>query len=98
MTVKVLSNLSIMWNGDIRLQRLTELEKVSTEEMMTAAETTFETEIERIERWRSEELERAGYPAMDAAELAARHDVDLHRATELLAAGCPPDLALRILL
>lgn len=85
-------------NTDIRLRRFTELGKDTSEEMMTAAETTFETEIERIERWRSEELERAGYAANDAAELAARHDVDLHRATELLAAGCPPDLALRILL
>jgi hypothetical protein len=65
---------------------------------MTAAETTIESEIERIERWRAEELERAGYPPSDAVELAARHDVDLHRATELLAAGCSPDLALRILL
>jgi len=57
-----------------------------------------ETESERIERWRAHELERAGYDSDDAAELAARHDVDLHLAVELLERGCPPETALRILL
>jgi hypothetical protein len=56
------------------------------------------TEIERIERWRAEELERAGYELRAADRLAARHDVDLHTAIELLQRGCPADLALRILL
>jgi hypothetical protein len=56
------------------------------------------TEIERIERWRAEELERAGYELRAADRLAARHDVDLHTAIELLERGCPADLALRILL
>jgi len=57
-----------------------------------------ETEQQRIERWRAEILERAGYGAEEAAELAGRHDVDLHHATGLLEQGCPPDIALRILL
>jgi hypothetical protein len=56
-----------------------------------------ETESERIERWRAHELERAGYDAGAAAELASRHDVDLHLAVELLERGCPPETALRIL-
>jgi len=56
------------------------------------------TEIERIERWRAEELERAGYEPRAAGRLAVRHDVDLHSAIELLERGCPTDLALRILL
>ena len=56
------------------------------------------TEIERIERWRAEELERAGYEPRAAGRLAVRHDVDLHTAVELLERGCPADLALRILL
>ena len=56
------------------------------------------TEIERIERWRAEELERAGYEPRAAGRLAVRHDVDLHTAIELLERGCPTDLALRILL
>jgi hypothetical protein len=65
---------------------------------MTAAELHQETEIERIERWRREELERAGYPSDAAAALAARHDVDLHAAVGLLERGCPPETALQILL
>jgi hypothetical protein len=67
---------------------------------MSAAELDIqvETEAERIERWRAEELERAGYDRASAGELAARLDVDLHLAVELLERGCPSDTALRILL
>jgi hypothetical protein len=57
-----------------------------------------ETEAERIERWRQEELERAGYSPADAATIAARSDVDLHTAVRLLEQGCDVDLALKILL
>jgi hypothetical protein len=56
------------------------------------------SEIERIERWRHEELERAGYDPESALVLAASHDVDLHDAVELLRRGCSVDLALQILL
>jgi hypothetical protein len=69
------------------------------EEEMAAAELTHqETEQERIERWRAEELERAGYEASASSLLAARMDVDLHYAIDLLRNGCAPDLALQILL
>jgi hypothetical protein len=57
-----------------------------------------QSEIERIERWRAEELERAGYEPRAAGRLAVRHDVDLHFAVELLNRGCAAELALRILL
>ena len=66
---------------------------------MPAAELhTRETELEKIESWRTEMLERAGYPPEDAAELASRLDVDLHTAVGLLEQGCPAEVALRILL
>ena len=65
---------------------------------MTAVEEIVETELERVERWRAEELMRAGYDPRGRTELAARLDIDLHPATELLEHGCPPDLALQILL
>jgi hypothetical protein len=67
---------------------------------MTAAETrlALDTEVERIEQWRAEELERAGFPVRDAARLAARHDVDLHLAIDLISQGCPIPVALQILL
>jgi hypothetical protein len=57
-----------------------------------------QTEIERIERWRADELERAGFDPRAAGRLAVRHDVDLHRAIALLHSGCSPELALKILL
>jgi len=57
-----------------------------------------ETELERVEQWRAEELERGGYKPADAARLAASHEVDLHAAVALLKNGCPSELALEILL
>jgi hypothetical protein len=57
-----------------------------------------ETESERIERWRAEELERAGYEPRSAAKIAVRHDIDLHLAVDLLGRGCSAELALKILL
>ena len=65
---------------------------------MAAAETFLLDETEMIQAWRAEALERAGYSPAEAAEVAVRHDIDLHMATDLLARGCPADLALRILL
>lgn len=56
-----------------------------------------ETETERVERWRTSELIRVGFPGDDAVALAARFDVDLHEAIELVRRGCPPELAIRIL-
>jgi hypothetical protein len=64
----------------------------------TDYQTIIETESERIERWRAEELERAGYTPQSAAKIAVRSDIDLHFAVDLLERGCPPDLALKILL
>lgn len=60
-------------------------------------EEVVETELERVERWRTSELMRVGFPGDDAVALAARMDVDLHQAIELVQRGCPPDLAIRIL-
>ena len=65
---------------------------------MSVAETEIRDETVLVEAWRAEQLEMAGYGAAAAAELAARHDVDLHVATGLLADGCSPELALKILL
>ncbi len=67
---------------------------------MTTAEihVTLETELERVESWRAEELVRAGYTPTDAVALAARHDIDLHEVVELMALGCPYELAIEILI
>ena len=74
---------------------------------MTEEETTqmpateipiIEPEHQRVERWRAEALERAGYAPPVAAKLAARMDIDLHHAIDLIERGCPPETAVRILL
>jgi hypothetical protein len=64
---------------------------------MPATYDIVETETERVERWRTSELMRVGFPGDDAVALAARLDVDLHEAIELVQRGCPPQLAIRIL-
>ena len=66
--------------------------------MTTAADTETREETQLVEAWRAEQLEMAGYGAQAAAELAMRHDVDLHIAVELVGQGCPTELALKILL
>jgi hypothetical protein len=57
----------------------------------------IETEKSKVEGWRLHVLMEAGYP-MPLAERIAGSDADLHRAVELLAAGCTPETAAEILL
>jgi hypothetical protein len=68
---------------------------------MEDVEVTSESlgsEIEKVVCWRLEVLQAAGFPPEAAELLAAESSVDLHRTVDLLRRGCPPDLALRILL
>jgi hypothetical protein len=65
---------------------------------MAAAEVQDRTEMDRVEAWRLEELLRAGYPDSAASALAPRFDVDLHTAVSLLQQGCPPEIAVAILI
>jgi len=65
---------------------------------MSTTELNVRSELDEVESWRALELERAGYPPEGAAQLAARHDIDLHGAVELVERGCPPAVALQILL
>ena len=48
--------------------------------------------------WRFSQLAKSGYGTEDAMVLATHTDVDLHLASDLVARGCPPALALQILL
>ena len=66
--------------------------------MSTANVTESVLEVELVERWRLDSLERAGYDAESAAVLAASPEVDLHLAVSLLQRGCTVSLALQILL
>jgi hypothetical protein len=65
--------------------------------MPTADTTLQQSEQELVERWRAQELGRAGYPEDVAGELAMRSDVDLHAAIDLIRRGCTPELAAQIL-
>jgi hypothetical protein len=56
-----------------------------------------ETEKSKVEGWRLHVLMEAGYP-LPLAEKIAGSDADLHRAVEMLSAGCTPETAAEILL
>jgi hypothetical protein len=73
---------------------------VFARETMSTAHLTLppQIEIDDVERWRFDSLERAGYDREAATVIALSHDVDLHVAVGLLERGCPVDLALQILL
>jgi len=55
------------------------------------------SEREKVESWRLHVLIEAGYPLI-LAEKIAHSEADLHRAVELVIAGCTPETAAEILL
>jgi hypothetical protein len=55
-------------------------------------------EATAVLEWRFAQLAKSGYGIADAITLATDTQIDLHRASELVARGCPPSVALRILL
>lgn len=57
-----------------------------------------ETEADKVDGWRLHQLIEAGYAVDDAVKIAARHELDLHQAVELVGRGCNPELAAAILL
>jgi hypothetical protein len=67
---------------------------------MTVAELISQDggEATAVVEWRFSQLTKSGYRTEDAIALAMHTDVDLHYAADLVARGCPPALALRILL
>lgn len=50
-----------------------------------------------VRTWRELELLSAGYAPQYAELLAARPDIDLHRACDMRTRGCPDELAVDIL-
>lgn len=56
-----------------------------------------ERESPEVVSWRRNELVASGFPLPLAARLARAPDYDLHALIELAEAGCPPELAARIL-
>jgi hypothetical protein len=66
--------------------------------MTTAELRKTRVSDEEVVAWRVEQLQRAGSDQSSALILARRSHVDLHEAVDLLERGCPPKLALEILL
>jgi hypothetical protein len=58
---------------------------------------TTETERSKVESWRLHVLIEAGYP-LPLAERLAGSQADLHRAVDLVTAGCTAEVAAEILL
>lgn len=48
--------------------------------------------------WRQLELEQCGFPRSLAGDVARDERYDIHQLIELVQQGCPPELAVRILL
>lgn len=66
---------------------------------MTVAEAQIpQTGSADVIAWREEQLGVCGYGAYEATLLAYHVEVDLHQAIDLAGRGCPPELALQILL
>jgi hypothetical protein len=66
--------------------------------MTTAEFEILGVEPDEIIVWRTEQLERVGYPPPSAVLIATHFEVDLHTAVDLVRRGCPVQTALRILL
>jgi hypothetical protein len=66
--------------------------------MTTAELRKIRVSDEDVVAWRHEQLMRAGCDPSGAMILAKRSHVDLHEAVDLLERGCPPRVALEILL
>ena len=66
--------------------------------MSTTEYLSESVEEDAVVAWRFEALRRAGYSAGDAWVVAVEPAIDLRLAERLLAEGCPPATALRILL
>lgn len=64
---------------------------------MTQVAESDHSEKVKIESWRLHVLIQAGYP-LPLAERIAHSNADLHKAVDLVKAGCSPLLAAEILL
>lgn len=64
---------------------------------MDEAAPSEQSERAKVEAWRLHVLLERGYPVVLAETLAAS-EADLHQAVELVASGCAPEVAARILL
>ena len=67
------------------------------DEQVPETEVSLDREQRRLHDWRLQTLRGAGFSTLDA-EVLACSTADLHRACDLVKAGCAPATARRILL
>ncbi len=65
--------------------------------MSTQLHTDIPAVEPSVDEWRFQQLQQAGWPEQEALLLAARHEIDLHQACDLLRRGCEHELAWQIL-
>ena len=63
----------------------------------TSQAKSFDPSAVGVLAWRRRRLQRAGFDAQLAEQLASDRSFDLHAVLELIDRGCPPKLAARIL-
>lgn len=66
--------------------------------MSTTLDSHPADERDAVLNWRIQQFEALGFDGIQAKLLATKPEADLARARRLIGAGCPADLALRILL
>jgi len=52
----------------------------------------------KIVRWRERQLTGVGFALLPARVLAVRRDVDLHAVVDMVNRGCPPHVAMEVVL
>ena len=52
----------------------------------------------KVVHWRESQLVRAGFALLAARVVAIRRDIDLHQVVDMVMAGCPPHVAMEVVL
>lgn len=70
---------------------------MTTTPLQPPRRTRGSTRVDPVFAWRRERLMAVGFDEETAALLAGQRGVDLHAVLALVARGCPPHLAARIM-
>jgi hypothetical protein len=69
-----------------------------TERIQTQIEPDWSEQLRSARAWRLDQFTRLGFDSAGATLMANDAQVDLAQVRKLIALGCPPEIALRILL
>lgn len=54
--------------------------------------------LAKLVRWREQQLTNVGFALLSARLIAVRRDIDLHQVVDMVKAGCPPHVAMEVVL